>query len=138
MLLPFLIVPFPLGKYSDKIGERKMLMLGFTVASFATLLLFFIQKHEIWVWALILFITRVGAATIEVMSDVYFFRHIKAENEQFVEIYRSVSPVAYIISPIIAFMAFLFIPSFNFIYLILGAIMLYGIYLSSTIRKSDI
>ena len=138
MLLPFLIVPFPLGKYSDKIGERKMLMLGFTVASFATLLLFFIQKHEIWVWALILFITRVGAATIEVMSDVYFFRHIKAENEQFVEIYRSVSPVAYIISPIIAFMVFLFIPSFNFIYLILGAIMLYGIYLSSTIRKSDI
>jgi hypothetical protein len=29
-------------------------------------------------------------------------------------------------------------PAFNFIFLILGALMLYGIYLSSTIRKSDI
>ena len=138
MLLPFTIIPFPLGKYADKIGERKILMCGFAVASLATLSLFFIRGHEIWIWALLLFTTRVGAASIEVASDAYFFKHIKPENEEFVGVYRNAAPVAYIIGPLLAFIAFIFIPSFNFIYLILGAIMLFGVYLASTIKKSDI
>ncbi len=138
MLTPFVLFQFPLGRLSDKIGERKMLMLGFTVASLATLSLFFIQKHEIWIWAVALFMTRVGAATIEVMSDVYFFRHIKAENDEFIGVYRNAAPVAYIIGPLVAFLVFALVPSFNFIYLVLGALMLYGIYLSSTIKRNDI
>jgi hypothetical protein len=72
------------------------------------------------------------------MSDSYFFKHIKPENEEFVGVYRSASPVAYIIGPLFAFVVFSFVPSFNFLYLILGAFMLCGIYLSGTIRKSDI
>jgi len=138
MLLPFVLLDFPLGKFSDKIGERRMLMFGFTIASLATLSLFFIQIHEVWIWALLLFATRIGAATIEVMSDAYFFKHIEPENEEFIGVYRSSSPFAYILAPLIAFAVFIFIPSFNFIYIILGAIMLLGVYISSTIRKSDI
>ena len=138
MLLPFIIIPFNLGKYADRIGERKILMFGFAIASLSTLSLFFIQKHDIWLWAILLFATRIGAASIEVMSDSYFFKHIKPENEEFVGVYRSASPVAYIFGPILASLVFIFIPSFNFIYLILGVFMLYGIYLSSTIRKGDI
>jgi MFS family permease len=138
MLLPFTIIPFYVGKYSDKIGERRMLMFGFFVASVATFSLFFIHQHTIWVWALALFITRIGAAIIEVMSDAYFFKHIKSENDEFVGVYRSSAPVGYVIGPLVAFIIFSFVPSFNFIYLALGAIMLFGVYLSSTIRKEDI
>ncbi len=138
MLLPFVLLQFPLGRYSDKIGEKKMLFLGFVVTALATFSLFFIKKHEIWVWALALFTTRVGAATIEVMSDVYFFKHIKPENDEFVSIYRNASPVAYILGPLSASILFIFLPSFNFIYLVLGSLMLYGVYLSSTIKRSDI
>jgi len=87
---------------------------------------------------MLLFATRIGAATIEVSGDAYFFKHIKPENEEFVGVYRSASPIAYIIGPFSAFIVFLFIPSFNFIYIILGTLMLAGIYLSSTIEKSDI
>ncbi len=138
MLLPFLIIPFPLGRYGDKIGERTMLMFGFTIASLATLSLFFIQKHSIFIWALMLFTTRIGASSIEVMCDAYFFKHIKAKSEQFVGVYRSAAPVAYIIGPLVASIVFIFIPSFNFIYIILGTLMLSGIYIASTIKKSDI
>jgi len=138
MLLPFVLIQFPLGKYSDKIGERKMLIFGFFVIALATLSLFSIREHSLWLWAMLLFATRIGAATIEVSSDAYFFKHIKPENEEFVGVYRSASPIAYIIGPFSAFIVFLFIPSFNFIYLILGTLMLAGIYLSSTIEKSDI
>ncbi len=138
MLLPFVFIPFHLGKYADKIGERKILMYGFGISSIATLSLFFIHAHLVWLWAMLLFLTRVGASSIEVMSDVYFFKHIKPENEEYVGVYRSAAPVAYVIGPLSAFFVFLFIPSFNFIYLILSALMLVGIYLSSTIKKSDI
>ncbi len=138
MITPFSILPFKLGKYSDKIGERKMLMIGFFIASVATMSLFFIHQHTIWIWALTLFMTRVGAATIETMSDIYFFKHIKPENEEYIGVYRNTTPIAYIIGPLSAFAVLVFIPAFNFIYIILGAFMLYGVYLASTIRKSDI
>lgn len=138
MLLPFVLIQFPLGKHSDKIGERTMLMLGFFISSLSTLSLFFIKEHAVWIWAVLLFTTRIGAAMIEVMSDVYFFKHIKPKNEEFVGVYRSASPIAYIIGPLIAYIVFVFVPSFNFIYAILGTFMFLGIYLSSTIRKSDI
>ena len=72
------------------------------------------------------------------MIDSFFFKHIKPENEEFVSIYRTASPMSYILGPLLALFVFMFIPNFNFIFPILGALMLYGIYLSSTIRKSDI
>ncbi len=138
MLLPFILIPFHIGKYGDKIGERRMLMLGFTVITLATLSLFFIESQIVWLCAALLLLTRVGAATIEVMSDAYFFKHIKPENEEFVGVFRSALPVAYIIGPMVASLFLVFIPAFNFIYIVLGAVMLYGIYLSSTIRKGDV
>ncbi len=138
MLIPFLILPYPLGKYSDKIGERKMLMVGFTVMALSSILAFFITRHEVWIWALVLLMTRVGAATVEAMSDSYFFKHVATEQEQFVGVYRSSPSVAYIIGPLVAFVVFSFTPTFNFIYLILGVVMLFGTYLSSTINRRDI
>jgi len=138
MLVPFIIIPIRLGKYADKIGEQKILMAGFAIASLATLMLFFIREPIMWIWVALLFTTRIGAASIEVMSDSYFFKHIKPENEEFVGVYRTAPPLAYIIGPLVAFLIFIFIPSFNFIYPILAALMLCGLYLSSTIRKSDI
>jgi MFS family permease len=137
MLVPFIIIPFHIGKYADKVGERKILMFGFAIAAVATLSLFFIDEHLVWLWAILLFMTRIGAATIDVMSDAYFFKHIKPENEEFVGVYRSALPISFIVGPVVAFIVLTFVPAFNFIYLALGAVMLYGVYLSSTIRKSD-
>ncbi len=138
MLLPFVFIQLPLGEYSDKIGERKMLVLGFLIASLATISLFFIKIHAVWIWALLLFSTRIGAAIIEVMSDVHFFRHINKENDEFISIYRNATPVSYILAPIVAFIVFYFVPSFNFIFLLLGTFMLYGAYLASTIKNGEI
>ncbi len=138
MLLPFVLIQGQLGKYSDRVGERGMLMFGFLIAAAATILLFFIHLHAVWIWALLLFTTRIGAAIVEVMSDVYFFRHIKDENDEFIGIYRNTAPASYVFAPLFAFLFFSYTPAFNFIFLILGAIMLYGVYLSSGISKRDI
>jgi MFS family permease len=138
MLLPFLFVPVSLGKYADQIGERKILMHGFFILALSTLSLFLIKEHSIFIWTILLFITRIGASTVESMSDAYFFKHIRPENEEYVSIYRATSPVAYIIAPLLTFFIFSFVPSFNYIFLVLGTLMLSGIYLASTIKKSDI
>ncbi len=138
MLIPFLILPYPLGKYSDKIGERKMLMVGFTIMAIASVFAFLVTKHSVLIWALVLFTTRLGAATVEAMSDAYFFKHVKPEEEQFVGIYRSSPSVAYVIGPLIAIIIFSLTPSFEFIYLILAAVMLFGAYISSKISREDI
>jgi MFS family permease len=138
MLLPFMFIPVKLGKYADRIGERKILMSGFAIMGLSALALFFITESAVFIWAILLFITRLGAATVEPMSDTYFFRHIKMENEEFIGVYRSASPMAYIIAPILALLIFYFTPAFKFLFPILGALMLSGVYLASTINRSDI
>ncbi len=138
MLVPFVLVQFPLGNYSDKIGERKILMFGFLIASVATFSLFFMDRHSVAAWAALLFCTRIGAAIIEVMSDIYFFKHIESVNDEYIAVYRNTAPTAYVFAPIVAFITIYMSPSFNYIYIMLGAIMAYGIYLSSTIPRRDI
>ena len=137
MLMAFVLLQYIVGEYSDKIGERKMLIVGFAIAALATISLFFMHKPEVWIWALALFFTRVGAATIEAMSDIYFFKHIKPQNDEYIGIYRNAVPAAYVIGPIAAFIALSLVPAFNFLFIILGALLLYGIYLSATIEMSD-
>lgn len=138
MLLPFIFIPVSMGKYADIAGERKILMLGFTVVALSTLSLFFITQNTVFIWASLLFLTRIGASTVESMGDAYFFKHISPENEEYIGVYRSASPVAYIIAPLLALLVLYVTPSFNFIFLILGTLMLSGIYLASTIAKEDI
>ncbi len=138
MLLPFSILPIRLGRYADKIGERTLLILGFTITTLATVMLFFVTSSSLFIWAVLLFSTRIGASIVESMSDVYFFKHIKPENEEFIGIYRTASPVAYVICPLVAFIALLYIPAFNYLFLLLGAVTLTGTYLSSLIKTSDI
>jgi len=76
MLIPFVIVDFPLGKLSDKMGEKKMLIWGFIIAIIFTLAMPLATQTNLWLWALILFGTRAGAAVVEVMSESYFFKII--------------------------------------------------------------
>ena len=80
MLLPFILLDFPLGKLSDKIGEKKMLIAGFVIIILSVLVIPFIYASIFWLWALVLFMTRVGAATIEVMSESYFFKVINKKS----------------------------------------------------------
>ncbi len=138
MLIPFLFLPISLGVYADHIGERKILMFGFVIMALSTLTLFFITSSSIFIWTLMLFITRIGAAIVEPMSDTYFFKHIRPENDEFISVYRSASPVAYIVAPLLALLIFYFAPAFNFIFLILGVLMFGGVYLASKIERSDI
>jgi len=134
MLIPFVILDYPLGKLSDKIGEKKMLIIGFFINIIFTLLIPLISEPRVWIWAIILFGTRVGSATIEAMSEIYFFKKIDAENSEAISFFRNTYSLSFVIAPIIATPILFLIPSFKYLFFILGAIMLVGLLISYRIR----
>ena len=136
MLIPFVILEFPLGKLSDKIGEKKILIAGFIVSILSILAIPFINEPRLIFWAGILFATRVGAATIEVLSESYFFKVVSEENADAISFFRNTTPLSYIIAPLLAVPVLLFVPSFEYLFFILGAVMLYGLFI--TLRLRDI
>ena len=135
MLVPFVLLDYPLGRLSDKIGEKRMLITGFIVTTIFTLMIPFITIPKIWIWALILFGTRAGAATIEVMAESYFFKEISDRNADEIGFFRNTYPLSFVIAPLIAIPVLLFVPSFKYIFFVLSAIMLLG--LSITLRLKD-
>jgi len=136
MLLPFVILDYPLGKWSDKIGEKKMLIWGFLINILFILIIPFVSEPKIWIWAIVLFGTRVGAATIEAMSEIYFFKKIDEENSGAISFFRNTFPLAYIIAPLLAVPILFLVPSFEYLFYILGAIMLCGFFI--TLRLRDV
>ena len=137
MLLPFVILDFPLGKLSDKIGEKKMLMAGFLIMTSSVLAIPLMTEPLLWLWAVILFMTRVGAATIESLSESYFFKVIKKEEcPDEISFFRNTLPVSYIIGPLLAVLALLLIPSFEYLFFVLGAVLLIGFLI--TLRLKDV
>lgn len=136
MLLPFIILEFPLGRLSDNIGEKKILIIGFLIISISTLMIPFFTTKEFFLWAFILFTTRVGAAIIEIMSENLFFKSIREEETNVLSFFRSTNPLSYIIAPLLAIPVLLLVPSFQYLFYILGAIMLGGFLIS--LRLTDV
>lgn len=134
MLTPFILLSFPLGKLSDKIGEKKILMTGLFIMSIATLLIPLTTGNQVWLWALILFATRVGAATSEVMTESYFFKVVSEENSGAISFFRNTSAMSYIIAPLLAIPILFYIPSFKYLFFILGAILLIAFWTSLRLR----
>lgn len=136
MLIPFVLLDFPLGKLSDKIGEKKMLIIGFVIITLSVLIIPFIKESSFWMWAMILFATRVGAAIIEVMNESYFFKIINEENADEISFFRNAPSVSYVIAPLLAVPILFLVPSFEYLFFILGAILLFGFFISLRLKDT--
>jgi MFS family permease len=145
MLIPYLIVDFPLGRIADEyLGEKELLVVGFVVTAFFTFFIPFLESRELFVWAAVLFGTRVGAATIEIMSETYFFKKIHPGDEHLISFFRNGQPLAYVVGPLAA-MALVFsynryfnvtgVP-YSFLFLCLSFIILYGVRYALSIRDT--
>lgn len=127
MLVPFVLIERPLGWIADRyLGEKELLVAGFAIMGISTASIAFITDHNAILWGAILFMTRIGAATIEIMSDTYFFKKIDASKIYLMSLYRTVRPVAYIVAPIVASLLFVAL-DLKSLFVILGILMLYGI-----------
>jgi len=136
MLIPFVVLGIPLGKIADKyLGEKELLSIGFIIMAISTAYLSFINSSSFIVWALILFITRVGASTVDVMSEIYFFKKIDAGDSNLLGFFRMTGPLAYIFGPFLATLILLLI-NIQYIFLVLGILMLWGLRYSLTLKDT--
>jgi MFS family permease len=135
MLIPFALLEWPLGHYADKrYGEKEFLILGFIILAFASCAIPFITTADFALWMLVLFITRVGAAIIEVMNEIYFFKHVDSKDTDTISAFRMLSPLAYIVGPALGSLLLFFIPM-QYLFGVMGIILLIGILAS--LRLTD-
>jgi MFS family permease len=134
MLSSFVILQFPLGRLSDRIGEQEMLYAGFAVMALSTVALFFLPASAL-AWAIGLLMTRVGAATVEVMAEVFFFKQVKVQDSRTISFFRSASPISFLIAPILMTIFLYFFP-FKYIFIAIGSVMLLGLYFNYQIKDT--
>lgn len=127
MLIPFVILEFPIGVLIDKynLNKKTLLYIGFSIMTVFTLLISFLSTYSLVIWAIVLFMTRVGASMIEATTEIYFFTNIKEEESNLLGMYRDMTPVAYIVAPMIATLVFLIFP-YKYLFLILSIILTTG------------
>ncbi len=130
MLLPFVIFEIPVGELADyKYGEKEFMTIGFVIMGLATICVSFVTVKVFWIWALVLFMTRIGASFVEVTSDSYFFKRVDQEKTDVISFYRITRPLSFIIAPLIATVTLGFIP-FQYMFIIIGSIMIVGAHYS--------
>lgn len=129
MLSSFVIFGLPIGILVDKyhVKKRTLLYIGFIIISASTFLISTTTIKSVLIWGAILFMTRVGAAIIETTSEIYFFTHVKEEETYLLSVFRDMSPVAYIIAPLLGTVLLLYLP-FKSLFIILSIFLLSGLY----------
>ncbi len=136
MLLPFALFEIPLGKIADSwLGEKEILIVGFLIAGLSTIAIPFITTSSFVVWAIILFITRMGASAIEIMTESHFFKNVGGVDVDTISLFRMLRPLGYIIGPMLGF-AFLSFIDIRFIFIIPSLILLLSIFPAMNIKDT--
>jgi len=126
MLLPFVLIEIPVGTLEDKkYGEKEFLTIGFIVLGISTLCISFITTKSFFIWTSILFITRIGAALVEISTDTYFFKKVDQQKTNIIGFFRITRPLSFIVAPLLATLSLQFIP-FQYTFIIIGACMIIG------------
>lgn len=111
MLIPFVILQYPIGVLADKrFGEKELLALCFLITIAAMIGVMMYHESNLWMWGALLFLTRVGIAGIEVLRDSYFYKQIDGNDIETIALFRTARPVANIAAGGIAILALSFFP----------------------------
>jgi len=136
MLIPFVLVQYPLGRLADeKYGEKEIMAIGFGIMAVATAALSFLTVPSVALWALGLFLTRIGAAACEIMLETYFFKTVSSKDSAVLGSFRVTRPLSYFVAPVIAGLGLLFV-SHQYMFLVIGVFCLLGLYPALTIRDT--
>lgn len=131
-LSAFVIFPYPTGWIADKLlGEKELLVAGFLLMAGTSALIPTVANAHVglFLWALLLFVGRTGAATVETMTETYFFKQIDGRSAGLIGYFRRSRPLAFIAAPITASILLeLNIIDIGGLFYVLAGIMLCAIY----------
>ena len=137
MLIPFPIIQYPLGRLADKkYGEKEIMAIGFAIMGISTIFLSLVTIKDLAVWAILFLITRIGAATAEIMIETYFFKTVSPRDSAVLGSFRITRPVSYFLAPIIMIIGLIFIQD-RYMFIVIGLISLAALYPALTIRDTS-
>lgn len=125
-LVPFIFIQIPAGAIADKkTGEKEWLVAALIIMALFTGMMSFIDSSSLWVWMGLLFMTRVGAALLQVMSTSYFYKQVGPRDVDLIDFFRTAGSLAYVVGMVIFGLLMVVLP-LKFIFLILAGIILMG------------
>jgi MFS family permease len=140
MLSPFVLFEIPLGKLADRrYGEKEIMSIGFLIMAVAVFMLAgFSNSTAVWIFAAILFLSRIGASAVQVTTESYFFKQVDETNSDFISIFRYTGPLAFLLAPLSVSLIYWLLPNTNYttIFSILGIITLGGLWFSLRLRDT--
>lgn len=135
MGVPQSIFEFPIGKMADKeTGERKIFIVGYSLAAIATLLLGFTTDLPIFIT--IFFFAATGTSFLEMTRDSYFFRQIKENEIELVSVYRTSDTLPYLVGQVLAIATLSFFPIE--LWFVIGGIIATVIFLPNAYRLKEL
>lgn len=130
MLIPFVIMQYPLGVLADKrLGEKELLIGSIFIVFVATGAVGFLGAGSLWLWGMVLFFTRVGVAGIEILRDSYFYKQIDADDMDIIAFFRTTRPVANIVGAIVSALVFLVFP-LQSIFFLVALVLFYSLFIA--------
>ena len=140
-IIPFILIPYELGKYSDKIfGEKKAMLFGIFLMSFMvmSIYLFNIKTNNIFIWIIILFLARLGATITETENYAYFYKKIDGSSAGLIALFQNMSNVGFLfISLIGALLINFFSIDLTVMFLIVGIIGFLAIFAILKIQDTE-
>ena len=128
MLIPFVLLEFPLGWLADKkYGEKEIMVIALALLGLSTMGLAAIISKNVFVWAFALLITRIGAASVEIMIETYFFKTVDQKDPNILGFFRITRSVSYFLAPLITGIVFMFTSDQSYLFITIGLLCLFAI-----------
>lgn len=134
--LAYVIMEYPIGIVADKlIGEKEMMALGLMIMAISTAWISFVSVQSVIMWAVVMFVTRIGASFVEVTTEVHFFKRTNSTDAQIISFFRVTRPLAYIVGAIIASLSLLYLP-FNLLFVVIAFLMIPAMFVTLDIQDT--
>lgn len=128
MLLPFVIIQYPVGILADKkTGEKELIVFAIIFMAFSTLSIFFLESKSLYVWGAVLFATRIGAALLEILRDSYFYKRIDGHDVDIINFFRTATPLGYTVAAFLSSVMLFFLP-LKYIFILIAMILFLSLY----------
>jgi len=134
--MAYVLLEYPIGIIADKyIGEKEMMGVGFFIIIISTAWMSFVTLESVLVWSIILFVSRVGAALVEVTTESYFFKQTKSSDAQIISFFRVTRPLSYVLGALVGSFALWYLP-FNLVFLVFACLMVPAMFYTLNIEDT--
>lgn len=141
-LIPFIIIPYRLGKYSDEIfGEKRLMISGIATLSLVlvSIYLFNITTSNPIVWTVLLFIARFGATVAETENYAYFYRKVDGRDAGMIALFQNMFNVGFLFVSLTGlFLLKVFNTGLTTIFFVIGVFGFLSLFFISKINRDEL